>query len=78
MTELLEVIFSDIIAGVVFAALGFGYLYLRFRSREIVLKKLASEYENSYGNAGRLVALRLVAGIGIALVLLLLGSLLIH
>jgi hypothetical protein len=52
-----------------FASIGFLYLYLRYRNRVRVRRVLIKEYESSYTNAGHVVVLNTVAAIGILLVL---------
>jgi hypothetical protein len=65
----LEGVIEYLLVSVVFAAIGFSYLHLRYWSRLQVGLVLASEYDNSYSNAGRVVVLNTVAAIGIVAVL---------
>jgi len=64
-----EGVVECLLVSFVFGAIGFSYLHLRYWSRLQVQLVLASEYDNSYSNAGRVVVLNTVAAIGILLVL---------
>ena len=78
----MEALFGEILGqafiALFFVAVGFGYLYLRFRNRVRVKDVLAKKYENSYANAGMAVVLNSVAIIGIALVFFLMIAPLLH
>lgn len=78
--ELLTFLFGGLIEGVfslaIFSAIGFLYLYLRYRNQMKMRRALVKEYESSYANAGQVVVLNTVAAIGILLVVGLLGVLL--
>ena len=67
MEEIFSFIFSAIFEGVfnflLFAPIGFAYLFLRYRDKKRVGQTLANEYENQYANAGRVVVLNTFAAI---------------
>ena len=72
--EIVEQIFANLLL----APIGFVYLWLRYRNQLQVRETLAKEYENSYANAGSAIALNIIVAIGIALVLFLIISPLLH
>ena len=78
MVELLTSLISEFLIGSVFVAVGFCYLYLRYRQRVKVRRILRKEYENSYLNAGQDVLLKLAALAGIILVLALMSAPFLH
>ncbi len=65
---ILEGITEGVVNTLVFASIGFLYLYLRYRNRIRVRRILIKEYDTSYTNAGQVVVLNTVAAIGILLV----------
>ena len=73
---LVQSFFEGIVEGlfltVVFSAIGFTYLYLRYWSQVKVQQVLVREYDSSYANAGQVVVLNTIAGVGILLALALL------
>ncbi|AII50447.1 hypothetical protein N008_00425 [Hymenobacter sp. APR13] len=71
-TVLFEVLMEGIFSTIVLAPVGFVYLYLRHRSRMQARRVLIKEYESSYANAGLVVVWKVVAAVGILLVLALL------
>lgn len=78
MEELFGSLISEFVVGAVFIAVGFCYLYLRYRQRLKVKRVLLKKYENSYLNAGQDVVLKLVAAVGILLVLALICAPFLH
>jgi hypothetical protein len=73
MEDLFTGIFEQIFAYLLLLPVGFGYLWLRYRSKLRVKETLVKEYENSYANAGSVVLINTIA----ALLALAVGSLVI-
>ncbi|WP_345125248.1 hypothetical protein [Hymenobacter antarcticus] len=63
MEEIFSAVFGEVIAFLVLAPIGVAYLFLRYRNKARVQKELASEYENSYTNVGRVVVLNTIAAL---------------
>jgi hypothetical protein len=73
MENLFAGIFEQMFAYLLLLPVGFGYLWLRYRSKLRVKETLVKEYENSYANAGSVVLINTIA----ALLALAVGSLVI-
>ena len=64
MEDFFEFLFADVLLSLI----GFIYLHLRYFNRARTKQKLVTDYENSYGNVGRVVTLNIVAALGALLV----------
>ncbi|MBF9220856.1 hypothetical protein [Hymenobacter ruricola] len=78
MEELFGELIGQAFMAVVFTAIGFGYLYLRYRNTVQVQQVLVRKYENSYANAGMAVVLNVAAATFILLIIGLLVAPLLH
>ena len=65
MEEIFSAIFEEVFTFLLFAPIGITYLFLRYRDKIRVKQALASEYDNQYANAGRVVVLNTIAALGV-------------
>ena len=63
MEEIFSAIFGEVLTFLLLAPIGFAYLFLRYRNKVRVQRELASQYENSYTNVGRVIILNTIAAL---------------
>ncbi|WP_345070634.1 hypothetical protein [Hymenobacter fastidiosus] len=76
---ILRILIENVMTALALVPIGFCYMYLRYRQSWLVRRVVRKEHEDSYTNVGQVVALNMVAGVGVVMVLgLIVGAPLWH